>query len=138
MHVDPLVLTLLRVAVVEMDDKNLAPFGSLPRTDCAPHFFKRIIDVRVTNFRRPRPGPLPVLRHLLRKLRFSRRRGEPKWRYISWIGATNCYAEGCGELRETTPRLLVVAPQLSAVVNIKITSRFGPGFGRPGPLVLRQ
>ena len=31
-------------------------------TDCAPRFFKRIIDVRVTNFRRPRPGPLPVLR----------------------------------------------------------------------------
>jgi len=35
-------------------------------------------------------------------------------------------------LRETTPRLLVVAPQLSAVVNIKITSRFRR------PLVLRQ
>jgi hypothetical protein len=48
------------------------------------------------------------------------------------IGATNCYAERCGELRETTPCLLVVAPQLSAVVNIKITSRFRR------PLVLRQ
>ena len=48
------------------------------------------------------------------------------------IGATNCYAERCGELREATPCLLVVAPQLSAVVNIKITSRFRR------PLVLRQ
>lgn len=48
------------------------------------------------------------------------------------IGATNCYAERCGELRGTTPCLLVVAPQKIAVVNIEITSRFGR------PLVLRQ
>jgi hypothetical protein len=48
------------------------------------------------------------------------------------IGATNCYAERCGELRGTTPCLLVVAPQKFAVVNIKITSRFRRS------LVLRQ
>jgi hypothetical protein len=44
---------------------------------------------------------------------------------ISQDRRTDCNAERCGELRETTPCLLVVAPQLSAVVNIKITSRFG-------------
>jgi hypothetical protein len=40
------------------------------------------------------------------------------------IGATNCDVERCGALRGTTPRLLVVAPQLSAGLKLKITSRF--------------
>ncbi len=66
-------------------------------------------------------GPGPLRRHILR-LPFG----------VGVALATNCYAERCGELRGTTPRLWVVAPQLSAVLNIKITSRFRR------PLVLRQ
>ncbi len=140
-----------------------APESSRQERRMSPHFLKRIIDAHVTNFRRQHPWPLPVLRHLLRKV-FSvslaadlgaagacptgRRpgpqpavwsgplpgfpRGEPRMAIYLRIGATNYDMERCGELRETTPCVLVVAPQLCAVGNIKITSRFRR------PRVLRQ
>ena len=78
-----------------------------------------------------RRQPVPRLPHLFPNSGISTADGFPFDGIYLRIGATNCDAAR-GELRGATPRLLVVAPQLSAVVNIKITSRFRR------PLVLRQ
>jgi hypothetical protein len=79
-----------------------------------------------------RRQPVPRLPHLFPYSGISTADGSPFDGIYLRIGATNCDAETRGELRATTPCLLVVAPQVSAVVNIEITSRFGR------PLVLRQ
>ena len=71
-----------------------------------------------------RRQPVPRLPHLFPNSGISTADGSPFDGIYLRIGATNCDAETRGELRATTPRLLVVAPQLFAVGNIKITSRF--------------
>ena len=71
-----------------------------------------------------RRQPVPRLPRLFPNSGISTADGSPFDGIYLRIGATNCDAETRGELRGATPRLLVVAPQLSAVVNIKITSRF--------------